>query len=120
MANLGEDNNTVGYTGITLMSTSALPNQKGFFYSGVSLGYLSWENKAKALGQSLNVKGNTVGLYSKLGIDFLLNENMCLGINAGLLFGSLNEATINGIKYKFDDPENLSRFDIMIGLKFYF
>jgi hypothetical protein len=120
VANLGEDNNTVGYTGITLMSTSALPSQKGFFYSSVSLGYLSWENKAKALGQPLNVKGNTVGLYSKLGVDFLLNENMCLGINAGLLLGSLNKATVNGMEVEFNDPENLSRFDTMIGLKFYF
>ena len=115
-----EDNIQASFLGLSALSNSALKNNKGYFFTNVSVGYISVTNNAIDRGESKLIKGSTVGAYLALGFDLLLTDHFSFGIQSGLLAGAITEYNVNGTKQELKEPDNLLRIDTMLGLKMHF
>jgi hypothetical protein len=115
-----KDNITVSFIGATFTSFSPFKNNTGLFYSSLSLGKGKEVNNAEYNGVDIKLEGQTFALYLAMGFEIYVGENTSIGLQAGLLGGKINEIEINGQKQKLEEPESLSRFDAMGGIKFFF
>ena len=93
------------------------------FVINASLGYFGYDNDGYLI-DPIKMTGSTVGLAIDFGYNIKLDKNLFLSLDMGFVFGSLSEADIeyNGVKERVKFPEgqqeNMSRFDVSIGLKF--
>ncbi len=104
-----------GFIELSLMADVKLKNNVCYWYVDCSVGRLSFVNDAKLRGKSIEITGSTVGVYLSTGVDFLLTDNIALG----LMNGSVDEMDVGGKKLELDEPESSLTIDGLIGLKIY-
>ena len=119
------DDISVNYFGPVLTTRFVSSNNKTQFYSSLSFGYASYENDAVLLTQ-FNLTSGTVAMLWSLGIDFMLDTNISLGLKASLFSGNLYEyevfdgTTRQTVKLEKGSYESISRIDITPSLKYNF
>ncbi len=118
--NVLEDKIYVNFIGVNFMGYQAFRNQKGYYYSGIALGYMTERYEETVQSVLYEIKGHTVGYCVAFGTDFEIAKNVYLGLQCDMMFGSINEFEYEGQKIELDDPESLWRLDALLGLKFYF
>jgi hypothetical protein len=114
-----EDNINIDFIGPSFIAYMPLVKNNSFFYTNFSIGKISEKNKGKIMGDDFEVKGSSVGVYSSIGFDVLLTRNISLGLQSGLMLGSIDKFYVNDVEIELDEPDNLARIDIMVGLKIY-
>lgn len=98
-------------------------NKMNALIFSMAIGYLDYVND-KVLIESFKMTGNTVGFGVDIGYDIGLSENLALGLQVSLLTGTLSEYEFNDgtnkqtIKLDDGEYENVSRFDLSVGLRF--
>lgn len=98
-------------------------NKQNAFLFSLAIGYLDYVND-KVIIESFQMTGNTVGFGLDLGYDIGLSDHLAIGIQASLITGALSEYTFNygsskqTFKLEQGGYENISRFDLSIGLRF--
>ena len=98
-------------------------NKKNVFIFSMSIGYMDYVND-KVMIKSFKMTGNTVGFGLDIGYDIGLSENFALGFQVSLLTGALSEYDFNDgtnkqtFKLQAGEYENISRFDLSVGLRF--
>ncbi|NEN24378.1 hypothetical protein G3O08_12775 [Cryomorpha ignava] len=98
-------------------------NKKNALLFSISIGYMDYVND-KVVIDSFKMTGNTVGFGLDIGYDIGLSENFALGFQVSLLAGTLSEYVFSDgtnkqtIKLEEGEYENISRFDLSVGLRF--
>jgi len=98
-------------------------NKKNAFLFSAAIGYIDYVND-KVIIESFKMTGNTVGFGLDIGYDIGLSENLALGLQVSLITGALSEYTFDygssqqTFKLPAGSYENVSRFDLSIGLRF--
>jgi hypothetical protein len=116
------DDITVQYFGPALFMRFYSKNKMVAFLSNISLGYLSYKNDAVVVDR-FTLSSGTVGMVYDLGVDFMLDRNLAIGLGCSYVMGTLSEYEMNNrsskqtIKLKSDELESISRIDLSIGLK---
>lgn len=97
-------------------------NKKNAFLFSVAIGYMDYVND-KVLINSFKMTGNTVGFGFDIGYDIGVSKYLALGFQVSLLAGALSEYTFSDgtntqtFKLQEGEYENISRFDLSIGLR---
>ena len=74
-----------------------------------------------ALSETASLSSSNLGFGGSLGIDYLITENIGLGISFNGYFGSVNSLTVkDGDEVPLSEPISLNRLDINVGLKIHF
>jgi len=98
-------------------------NSKRIFLLNYSIGYLNYLDKLE-FGESIKVKGNSIGVLSEIGYDFCYSDNFAWGFQLSLLLGAMNKFTLidnygtKTIELEKNNFVSLSRIDISIGIRF--
>lgn len=118
------DEISIHFIGPSYISEYAFRNPKHSMYGAISLGYLSYLDRAGMAQQVLEVKGATFGAALDLGYDYTVSKNITLGAQASLTGGSLNKFQVKDgihertVTLEEGSQENLSRLDLTAGVKF--
>ncbi len=115
-----EDKITFTFIGAGIVRRALFPNRKFQWHSGLSAGYVLYNNDARMAYLPLNIEGSTFGLRAFGEIDYSVQENLSLCATISVLYGSMGEIKVNGVKVSLDQRESTSRIDINIGLKYLF
>jgi hypothetical protein len=122
--NIGKlrDDITIQFFAPTFTSRFSSANKKINFLSDISIGYLTYKNKATEI-YNFTLKGRTVGGLLDLGVDFSVAKNLSLGLCFSYTLGILNQIEYDDgiyvMKIKLDENnlENISRIDLSVGLR---
>lgn len=113
-------NISVKFIGGTLFGNLPIMKNRGIFNVDLSLGLLTKKEYFELDKEPYNIRGNTVGVYVSVGIEYFVFKNITLGINFGLLGGNLEKVDINSdYNIILDKPNSLSRFDGLVKIKAY-
>jgi hypothetical protein len=102
-------------------------SKKVIFLFNIAPLYTLYTDHAFVLDENITYSGNTLGLNLGLGLDFLIDEHFALGFGLDYTMALLRKLTIDYPTQKtqviilnYDELESLSRFDLSVGLKWYF
>jgi hypothetical protein len=101
----------LNFIGFTLLGCENFKNNKGLFYTSLSLGKIIEVNKVVIDGEDFKIDDSTFGAFLNFGVDFYLESNVSLNLKGGIS---------GGINSSLAEIENHTRLDGMIGLKFIF
>ena len=119
------DDITINYYGLSINSRFYNSKKTGAFTMGLSLGYMTYEDKA-VFFDAFTLKGANLGMAFDLGYHFEISEGITLGIKTNLYLCSLSEMTKNDgdseqtLKFEKEEYENLSRLDLSACLAYNF
>jgi len=120
------DDITISFIGPSFSSRFITGANDNFhIISSISLGYLSYKNKA-VLFDAYTLTSGTVGLGLTIGFDFKVEENIFLGAGLNYLSGSLSyydykdANSSERIELPEDNREGISRIDVSAGVRFNF
>ncbi|MCB2221130.1 MAG: autotransporter outer membrane beta-barrel domain-containing protein [Bacteroidetes bacterium] len=114
-----EEDISMYYVGPSYMSR--LVNSMGnvhFLYT-LTAGYYAYQEEMSFLGESIDIKGGSIGFGMSAGIDFLASENFALEAQVSVLMGWLNKFKIDGQSVDLEESENLSRIDLTLGIRLF-
>jgi hypothetical protein len=121
----------ITFAGPVFLMRLPLNNKKWIMSAGLGLGYMSYDSKAtflEAHPQShSSINGSTVGSYSDLGIEYLLNDNWGIGFDISTMTGILNQWTavdFSGHKTTVkptsnNEREGLGQIHLSVGVRYY-
>ena len=84
-------------------------------YAKLAIGRIRYSNNVKFLDSSIKYTGNTYGINSTLGLEYRINNHFGFNIDFSLL--QIPSTKINSSTN--DEKENLSRYDVNVGLIVY-
>ena len=90
------------------------------FHADIGLGGLIYENKRHIADDTIEISGTSFSTVVGGGADFLLTRNVALGFELSYLFGRLNNPSVSDDSQVIEGHQNLNRFDINVGVNFYF
>lgn len=105
------------YIGPSYFYRHIYDNSKIHLLSGFTIGYYNFSEMVDWLGESLYIRGETVGFGFALGFDFATSHIVAIGVQASVLFGKLNKFKIGNNVIELEDSESLSRVDLTIGFR---
>jgi hypothetical protein len=118
------DDISINFIGPVFTSRYILGRNNNMHLLGsVGVGYMSYKDDGLLITPYV-VNGSTVGVSFGLGFDVAVSEKVFVGIEAGLVGGTLSKVTFEDasgtktIELKEDERESLSRFDASGGLRF--
>lgn len=97
--------------------------KKNAVVTGLGLGYLGYLDQSSVGNMNFDLIGGTFGMYLSLGYDIKLSKSLDLGLKIALVGGTLTQYDFVYQNYRetiFLDEnsyENLSHFDLTIGLR---
>ncbi|MBN4051367.1 hypothetical protein JYU16_00985 [bacterium AH-315-M05] len=118
------DDITIQFIGPSYCMRMFLGNKYSHLISNISLGYLDYRNNAKLIDDFI-LSSSALGFSGDIGIDFLIDNNISLGIAFSITLGTLSKfeiddgVSIQTIELDKENFENISRIDLSIGLKYY-
>ncbi len=121
----------IDFVGITSLSNNIQLNFYGFNYQFCTLrkkrficdfsiapGYVTYTNDSTVNHLSFTSKGKTFGLNLTSRYNIMANKNIGFFFDVSLFLGSLKKYEFEGQPVELDEPRNLSRIEIGIGIKF--
>jgi outer membrane protein W len=121
-----EDNISIHYVAPAFAMRLYSKSNANCWFMSAGIGYMGYIDEGKSPGQSVTIKGSTVGLSMDVGYDFAISNNWSAGVQLSLLSGVLYEMeeTINGVTEKKEleegNYEGLQRLNISIGIRYNF
>lgn len=116
-----EETYTAHFLGVSMGKLMPLSgNRLQLFFDG-RVGVVMFYDNIQVLGNSINMRGSTVGLGGGLGIEYLLNSSVGVGVSGNGYWASLDKLYVeddDDVTFN-DEPLSLNRLDINIGLRFY-
>lgn len=124
-------NDKIYFLGPVLM-IRGFNNPKWIFNGDVGFGQIRYKNVYEMDNYDYNgsrnikTKGNNLGFYTSLGVEYRFVEQIGIGVNVVGLFGSLGKLTVdNGLESNKIDLENNQKIDlnmlrVTLGLRYYF
>lgn len=116
---LMKDDISITYFGAYAVGRTFAKNGVSGFYFELGFGKTSYENRAVFI-DNYTILGSKVGIDFTLDYDIKLGNSLALGLGINYNIAVLEEITVNGQKYslKSDEQENISRVNMMIGLRY--
>jgi len=111
----------INYASPVLYTRFISANKKTIFFSNFSIGYTGYKEVNSGILNFTSTAGS-VGFGIDLGVDFMLNKNLALGLNAGYTNGNLNQFELDHGTYKEKlqlakgQFESLARLGVGVGL----
>ncbi|MCG8699483.1 MAG: hypothetical protein MI922_15610, partial [Bacteroidales bacterium] len=109
----------LSYFGGGVFVNIPINHNQAFLNISTTLGSMKAQNDMKISGYSNQLTGRTFSNNTTAGVDFLLNDHLAIGVNAGFQIASFREYTLGNDKVELEEPDNLSRFYANIGLRIY-
>jgi hypothetical protein len=113
------DHITISYVCAGLGQRKILGGGRVLFFGEVTIGALLYSDAFKFVDMSYDRTGNTFGFGGALGFDFMISDNLALGLNVAYVMGTLSSEKVNGQTVNLDTNEGLTRFDFNAGLRYY-
>lgn len=116
---LMKDDISIIYFGAYAVGRVFAKNGVSGFYSELGFGKTYYENRAVFI-DNYNITGSKLGIDFTVDYDIKLGNSLALGLGLNYNIAVLDEITVNGQKYslKGDEKENISRINLMIGLRY--
>lgn len=115
-----EDKITITLAGPSFWERFYFAKNKGIAIVNVAVGPLFYSDNSNVVGTPVVIEGTSVGFGALFGLDFMVNENIALGISISTVGGAMNSFQVNGEKMKLGEPENVGRINFDAGVRFYF
>jgi hypothetical protein len=118
------DDITINFIGPFYSTRAMTKSKKNSFIANMGLGYVGYKDKVFILEENLTLTGSTFGLCFDLGYDIGISQSLALGIQLSVVTGNLTKYEISDgvnsqvVELDEDNYENLSRFDLSVGLRF--
>ncbi len=109
-----EDNISMVYIGPHFCGRYPTGLDQSAFIIGSSIGYFSYINNAFA-GQSINIRGEGLGLMLDLGFDIQVAEGILLHVFGSYIINSLSKITVNGSTITFPDDTRQDNSHVNFG-----
>jgi len=117
--------------GITSLSNTNRQNFYGFNYQfstlrkkrficdfSIAPGIVTIKNDSTVNNLSFKYEARTFGLKISNRYNLMANENIGFFLELALFVGSIRKYEFEGQRFEFEDPKNLSRIEVGIGIKF--
>ncbi len=88
--------------------------------SNITVGPLLYNDDARFIDFYMDIEGSTLALHGLFGVDYLLSERLGIGVSLSYVLGSLDRIKVNGKYIHLEEKENLNRYDLNLGLRYYF
>ncbi|WP_343694739.1 hypothetical protein [Flavobacterium sp.] len=121
------DDITISFIGPSFILTEDEHARVGEANLEIAVGYMSYQDKAKAVGVPFKITGSNLGVVGGMGYHFRITPHFLVGPQVSFVGGVLKK-----LKYKYADGstetvklddeefENLWRIDLSVGAKFRF
>ncbi len=113
-----ENNISIAMYGVGLAQRKFLSESILLYASGI-LGLATYSDDWKLPNKSVEIEGSAFALSGLVGLDFKLDPNWAAGLDILYLLGTVSNFKVNG-KTADLGKESLNRFDVNIGLKYFF
>ncbi len=96
------------------------------FYSGYSLGMVTYRNEAEYISSFYLLTGKNFGTEGTIGLEYYLTDHLSAGADLSAFYSSLRKIRMTDgtntttIDLDKENYENLTRFELSLGLRFYF
>jgi hypothetical protein len=107
------------FLGPTISKLNEFADSKGYLYSSLSVGLLNYDNRAVIDGRNAIIKGSALGISLSIGFDIFITGKTTIGLKGGILAGSIKQVEVNSETIQLKHPENLTRLEAMIGIRYY-
>ncbi len=120
-----KDDITLHYIGPSLCLQTSSVRQKVNVIAEISMGYLSYTNKAVVI-DPFTLSGGTLSGSLALGADFRIREGLAAGFYISYTSGLFGQIRYDDGLYRRtivlakDNPENLTRIDLSLGIRWKF
>lgn len=116
----------VNFTGVSLFYTEPLGRSRRLSVSAAwAAGLVLYRNEAETFQGNLLITGNSFGMDGLLGIEYRLTPSMALGAELSAFNSLLRKVEVTDgsntelLELDEDNIENLSRFELSFGIRFY-
>lgn len=92
------------------------PSPFFILYGKVTPGLLLYTNDVNFINSSITYSGNTLGINSSIGFEYLLNNNIGLNIDLSILQALSMKVKPSSTN---SEKENVNRYDINVGIAIY-
>jgi len=89
-------------------------------YLDGALGGLFYNIDRRSTTDAVELSGTSFSMVLSGGVDFLITRNIALGFELAYLFSSIENPDVQGNSEAIKASQNLNRFDVCLGAKFYF
>lgn len=117
----------INYFGPSINEIIALgDNSKFFLNSTLSAGYMWWRSEASMFYTNTLITGGNFAMNADLGLDYLFNSNLGIGLNVGVFLGYIDKVkwtdgtTTREEQLDKDSRYNAANFNFSLGLRYYF
>jgi hypothetical protein len=115
------ENISIYFFGMLLALHKTLTSQRLDINGDLRLGFMPYYDDMQVFGQTVSMNSPTLGFGGSLGIDYLITDNIGVGVSFNGYFGSVSTLyVVDGTDISLKNPISLNRFDINIGLKIHF
>jgi hypothetical protein len=116
----------VNFAGVSLFYTEPLGRSRRLSVCAAwAAGLALYRNEAETFQGNLLITGNSLGMDGSLGLEYRLTPSMALGADLSAFNSLLRKVEVtDGSSTEFleleeDNIENLSRFELSLGIRFY-
>jgi hypothetical protein len=94
--------------------------RRGIFVYDLVLagGYVAYKDMGSINEIALTMKGQTFGLNFTNRFNFMASDNVGFYVDLSIFYAALNSVKIQGQTVDLDEPEDISRIELGIGIKF--
>lgn len=116
----------VNFAGASLFYQQSIGSQESFKINYTySLGLTTYRNEAEYLNGYYLLTGKSVGIDGSLGLEYFIAPWFSIGTDLSVFYSSIRKIKLSdgsnttSIDLEKDNYENLSRFDLSIGIRLY-
>ena len=111
---------SITFAGPMFMAISTFAGNRVVLFSSLSIGSLSYTDKATAFGENVKLSNTTVGLSGNLGLDYLLTTNIAIGLSFTFVNGTFTELKLNDSStYEPEKDVTANHYNFVAGIKLY-
>lgn len=117
------DNISVDCLDIRLIGRYPFKQNRYIAYVHIGMGQIWYVDKQFFAGANYQITGETFSGNCGIGIDFRFDKSIAIGIQSNLIFGHLKELKVEDVNVPseiVEESRSVSRFDLSIGLRWYF
>ena len=108
---------TFQFLAFSVLCRNTLSDEQAIYYA-LAIGRMDYRTDYSINGSEMYESGNTMGVALGLHYDFLLSDNVGVGLGAEVTFAELSEIDTNAGSRPVNNF-NISRIDLTLGLRFY-
>lgn len=121
-----EDRVYVNYVGPSFYFQKWIDSSNKWLLNGsITLGYVHYREESEVMYSTLLATAHSIGSSVNIGVEYFFNKSWSVGLDYSFFGSTLNRVKIDdgyqseSIKLKGDDKINLSRMNLMAGIRFH-